>query len=271
MSERFNPVADWPLLPALGGYADFRSLALDARARVTADLTPASALYPLARSLNSTRAASLARELLECVVAVDCWNAGTCSPRHRQGSAPATWQEFLTQRLAGVLDPLGRALRGNAVLESIPVQWVPARPVRAQLTVALRDLGYEAEVLELTLTPPTPGGHEWLRRDCERNLPLPADLARRLPLAAILYWHDEVTPAVVDGVDGQLRAFGPAFEIQGTPFSPSEVLGADCISSAMPPKSRVQYLAGALGLSRMVRFWTRSKRLRKGDSPFAPR
>jgi len=240
---------------------------LEAHRRVLHDLPVACEVYAVDTWLEAAPVERLLRELKACVLAADCWRVGMPSPRGRLRGA--AWTGYLATRLRSAPPFIAQTLARWAVLERIPVRWIPEQNVSAQIGRRIAAAGLRGEVTELTLVPPVTGGSEWVGRDCAGSSEALAAHARRGPVAAILHWPTRTAAAIVTSAQEGLRAFGAAFGAEGLPFTAADLAGSVVVPPAAPPFSISYRALHALGLHtlawRLVRRW----RTWRGVNPLA--
>ena len=269
MRPAFDPLADWPgNLPTVADQPYLQAAKRRATEEACSKLPGAAQLYCIERWLEQSAAATLLADLLACVVAADCWNARAVAPRGTQHDD--AWTEFLRARLELLGAPFQSALTRWAVLARIPVQWIPEQHVRAQVVTGLKSGGLQAEITELRLVAPFAGGHEWVRSQCLVGFELLRDTAQQRTMAAILYWKDTITPAVITSNGDELRVFGPSFSREGRTIKETELVGADIVESAIPPLTWLGHCARAVRLDGWVWQWQRGRRLRHGGHSLVP-
>jgi len=235
--------------------------------RVAQVLPVASRLYSVREYIERLPADHLVEEFMCCTLAADCWNARIACPRTR--FQVGAWKTYLGTKVDAARSLLSAALARWAILECIPVRWIPQEHVRAQIQAIAARAKLEADVLEMQLIPPVSGGHEWVRLDCGRGLDDLFTLANQMPVAAILHWPNRTAAAIVTAVDGRLKAFGSAFGGDGFHFEPAELVGGVALLPAEVQRSGLSRYLHALGwhvfIWRSIRFW----RLLRGVNPLA--
>ena len=269
MRQTFDPIADWPgTLPAVADQPRLQALKQGACQEAAHELPGAAQLYRIQRWLEKSPAEALLRDLLACIVAADCWSARAVAPRCM--NARSTWPAFLQGRLESVYRQLQSALARWAVLERIPVEWLPGPLVRLHVASTLKRAGLQGEVTALHLKAPFAGGHEWVRGQCPGSLQMLQVSARQQPVAAILYWHTRLAPAVVTVVGSELKAFGPSFSPEGVTILEADLIGADLVVPANPPTTWFARCLRTVKLDRWIWRWQRKRRLRRGENPLVP-
>ena len=268
MSPKFLPSADWPIaqLPT-AGHLDIQAAKDEAWRRIDNDLPVASRLYAVREHLNAAPADRLAQELVRCIVAADCWAVRLPSPRGRR--IAERWVRYLEERARSVRDVVTHTLARSAVLDCIPVRWIPVEQVRAEIHARVGETGSHVEVTSLDLVPRVTGGHEWVARDCGLGTRELEARARRSPVAAILHWRNRTSVAVVTAAQERLRAFGTSFDAEGVAFDATELVGSVVIPLDAPPMSTLQRLARALHVEDLVWVCVRTWRQWRGANPLA--
>jgi hypothetical protein len=268
VSEQFHPTADWPgALPDLAATVDLLSARQSAFDRIVADFPVAARLYSIRAALESAPADQMLRQTMACVVAADCWIARLPCPR--SGGREKTWAQYFGMRAGAVKQALSDALTRSTVLERIPVHWIPHEHVSAQLSAVAAGAGFTMERVEMQLIPPIPGGHEWVARECGQAIATLSARGQDGPVAAILHWPDRTAVAIVVKIQGQLKAFGTAFEPDGTALDVAKLSAATLIQAMVPPLSLVQRWTRALRLHWFVWRWVRWSRMLLGANPLA--
>jgi hypothetical protein len=271
MTNAFHPAADWPTaLPGAAerlGAAAMQALRHDAWTEIARTLPAASQLHAVRAWLGAAAAEALLHELIDCMFAADCWNARRVSPRRqRLGEA---WHLHFGQRLQAARQRLSEVLARWAVLERIPVQWIPPERLKAELRSAVATAGFQLEVTGLRLFSPTPGGTEWVSRRCGGSVDELAAHARRGPVAAVLHWPHRTTAAVVVADGDGLKAFAPVFGADGAGFEATTLTGCTVFPPRDPPPSWWHRCVRALGLQEWWWHWQRARRIRRGVNPLA--
>jgi hypothetical protein len=264
----FHPAADWPgALPETPESPDMPAARLEAYRRVEQDLPVPCEVYAVRAWLETAPAGRLLSDLMRCVLAADCWNARVPSPRGRfRGGA---WAGYFGTRLRTAPPFLSQTLARWAVLERIPVRWIPERKVSAQICAHIAAAGLPGDVTALTLVPPVTGGTEWVVRDCPGSTGALIAHAQNGPVAAILHWPARTAAAVVTTAQEGLKAFGTAFGANGLTFAATELAGSVVVPATAPPIPVWYRILRALGIHeiawKMVRRW----RAWRGVNPLA--
>lgn len=268
MTHPFDPLAGWPApLPAHVERLDFGAVIEAAHRHVERDLAVALRFWPIRDWLSTSPIAHMLRELLSCILAVDCWRARLVCPQ-KEFSGRAWGRYFETRR--DVARPfLSAALARSAVLERIPVRWIPEQQVIAKLNAQARKCGVETEITALHIVPPVTGGSEWVRRDCDIDGEALMALVQTAPVAAVLHWPNRTEAAVVTFAQGQMKAFGTAFRPDGLAFRVSDLVGCDVVPPTRPPETFWQHGARMVGLGACLWKAVCGHRLKKGVNPLA--
>jgi hypothetical protein len=271
MTNAFDPAADWPTaLPAAAerlGAAAMQAVRHDAWTALAHALPMASRLHEVRPWLVGAAAEHLLHDLMHCMLAADCWNARRISPRQRR--LGARWNLHFGERLQAARQVLSEVLARWAVLERIPVQWIPQERLKAELHSAVAAAGFELDVTALRLAPPTPGGTEWVSRRCSGSVEALSAQAQHGPVAAVLHWPHRTAAAVVVADGTKLKAFAPALGADAAGFEAASLTGCTVFASCEPPPSWWHRGVRALGLHEWWWHWQRARRIKLGVNPLA--
>jgi hypothetical protein len=266
-------VADWPELPATPpDVAESRAAIAGACERIERELPDAARIHDVRGWLNAHADAAdrLRAALVACLIAADHWNARIVCPRGATLSRGARGQ-YLRRRHEAVGRVFARVLARWAVLERIPISWIPRDAVRVALEERLRRAGFDAEVIDLRLVEPVLGGSEWVRRDCRFGLEAVRARVPDTAVPAVLHRAGRTEAAVVLSVEGTLMAYRPdGAAVHGAPLDEGGIIAAHAFDADFPPVPWYQLLARLIGLGVWIWNVVRRRRVRQGGRAVDP-
>ncbi|MBZ5618748.1 MAG: hypothetical protein LAQ69_08505 [Acidobacteriia bacterium] len=224
----------------------------------------------LVEEAASARGLELGGDMIAATIAADHYLTRTVCPqsfeRRLRGKR---WQEYANQRLQQVGARFSGAMLLWAVLERIPVNWIPGPTLFAQMGARLEQEGFDSVSIEGSLTPPFPGGADWVRAECAAEIQRLKNGDIDGPCAAVVYWPDRVAAVVLATRAGVTTAFSPRLHRQGVQLQWD---GAGAVTGVLllpaverPPSGWLMRFWRAVGQNDRVWGWIRGRRIRRKD------